>query len=289
MSTEVQRFGQVEFDAAHGRLAVAGRPVDLDRNALAILAVLVREAGMEVDKDRLLEAGWPGRLVHENSLAKAISRLRHALGEDGQALETVHRYGYRLAADVESDTAARPEFTPRRRRVRRPAFLFAAAALIGLAVWGLMAFVGGAQSDGPRRVVNSEPTPMIGRVLWVDDHPENNAEEERFLEEHRIAVYRVASTEDALTLLPMYEYGAVISDMGRGDRPLAGIDLVKAMRARGDRRPFILYTVFSSDVQRKLVADSGGQGVAETRDELYAAILPLFDAKRRPRTREPVS
>jgi hypothetical protein len=68
----------------------------------------------------------------------------------------------------------------------------------------------------------------------------------------------------------------VISDMGRGDRPLAGIDLVKAMRARGDRRPFILYTVFSSDVQRKLVADSGGQGVAETPDELYAAILPLF-------------
>jgi hypothetical protein len=51
---------------------------------------------------------------------------------------------------------------------------------------------------------------------------------------------------------------------------------VKAMRARGDRRPFILYTVFSSDVQRKLVADSGGQGVAETPDELYAAILPLF-------------
>jgi DNA-binding response OmpR family regulator len=278
MSTGVQRFGQVEFDAAHGRLAVAGRPVELDRNALAILAVLMREAGMEVDKERLLEAGWPGRLVHENSLAKAISRLRHALGEDGRALETVHRYGYRLAADVENDTAARPAFTPRPRLVRRPSILLAAAAVIGLATWGLVAIAGGAQFDGPRRIVNGEPD-SIGRVLWVDDHPENNRDEERFLEGRRIAVYRVASTEDALTLLPMYEYGAVISDMGRGDRPLAGIDLVKAMRARGDRRPFILYTVFSSDVQRKLVADSGGQGVAETPDELYAAILPLFENK----------
>jgi DNA-binding response OmpR family regulator len=274
MSTGVQRFGQAEFDAAHGRLAVAGRPVELDRNALAILAVLVREAGIEVDKDRLLEAGWPGRLVHENSLAKAISRLRHALGEDGQALETVHRYGYRLAVDVDSDAVARP----RSRLVRGPFFLLTAAALIGLSVWGLVAFAGGVQSEGPRRIVNSEPD-SIGRVLWVDDHPENNRDKERFLKGRKIAVYRVASTEDALTLLPMYEYGAVISDMGRGDRPLAGIDLVKAMRTRGDRRPFILYTVFSSDVQRKLVADSGGQGVAETPDELYAAILPLFENK----------
>ena len=64
--------------------------------------------------------------------------------------------------------------------------------------------------------------------------------------------------------------------MGRGERPLAGIDLLEAMRARGDDRPFFLYTVHSSDAQRRLVAEAGGQGVAETRDELYAAILPLF-------------
>src|SRR3546814_9490981 len=52
-----------------------------------------------VRSDRLLEAGWPGRVVHENSLAKAIGRLRKALGADGEALETVHGYGYRLAAE----------------------------------------------------------------------------------------------------------------------------------------------------------------------------------------------
>src|SRR3546814_4626904 len=87
MSSSVTRFGQFEFDHARGRLSVAGRPVELDRACVAILSVLLSEDGKAVDKDRLLEAGWPGRVVHENSLAKAIGRLRRALGEDARALE----------------------------------------------------------------------------------------------------------------------------------------------------------------------------------------------------------
>ena len=55
------------------------------------------------------------------------------------------------------------------------------------------------------------------------------------------------------------------------------LDLLKAMRARGDRRPFFLYTVHSSEAQRRLLAEAGGQGVAVSREELYAAVLPLFD------------
>lgn len=127
-----------------------------------------------------------------------------------------------------------------------------------------------------RNRINGEPSDSVGRILWVDDHPENNAAEKRFLEQHRVGVYEVKNTEEALTLLQMYAYGAVVSDMGRGDRPLAGMDLLKAMRARGDQRPFFLYTVYSSDAQRRLVAESGGQGVATTREGLNAELLPLF-------------
>ena len=65
-----------------------------------MLLALLRHAGEIVTKDELLEAGWPGRVVSENSLAKAISRLRQALGEDGDAIRVVHGYGYRLAAAV---------------------------------------------------------------------------------------------------------------------------------------------------------------------------------------------
>jgi TolB-like protein/tetratricopeptide (TPR) repeat protein len=72
--------------------------------------------GEVVLKAQLLEAGWPGRVVSENSLAKAIGRLRQALGDpDGEVLATVHGYGYRLVPAVEflgrtagSPTADRP-------------------------------------------------------------------------------------------------------------------------------------------------------------------------------------
>src|SRR5690606_17935319 len=104
----------------------------------------------------------------------------------------------------------------------------------------------------------------------------NNVAEVRYLEDRRIAVYQVGTTQEARTSLPMYQYDAVISDIGRGGRALAGIDLLEAMRAHGDDRRFFRYTVHSPEAQRRLVAEAGGQGVAETRDELYAAILPLF-------------
>jgi DNA-binding response OmpR family regulator len=278
MNDGAQRFGQVEFDPSRGRLRVAGRRVELDRFSLAILAILVAEAGREVGKDRLLDAAWPGRLVHENSLAKAISRLRAALGEDGDAIETLHGLGYRLSAEPRaagSPAAGEAELSSRPRRLRRPAILVAAVATTVLATTGLVAFAGAGRNP-PRRVINGEAADAVGRVLWVDDHPENNIGEKRYLEAHKIAVYQVGTTRDALTLLPMYQYRAVISDMGRGERPLAGMDLLKQMRARGDRRPFLIYTVHSSAAQRRLVAETGGQGVAVKRDELYAAILPLF-------------
>nr|WP_166176742.1 winged helix-turn-helix domain-containing protein [Altererythrobacter segetis] len=269
---DVQRFGVVEFDPAQRRLTVKGRPVELDRSSAAILSILVGEAPGEVGKDRLLEAGWPGRLVHENSLAKAISRLRQALGADGEALETVHGYGYRLAANVETGAATTPQHAAHLRKPARSLTVLVLTAIIAVAAWGAIEF----QGSRARHVVNGESAESVGRVLWVDDHPDNNLDERRYLEQHKIAFYRVANTEEALSLLQMYAYGAVISDMGRGDRPLAGIDLLKGMRARGDGRPFILYTVYPSDAQRKLLADYGGQGVAATPGELYAALLPLF-------------
>ena len=278
MNNRLQRFGHVEFGGPRGRLTVRGRPVELDRASRAILSLLLDEAGNDVSKYLLLEAGWPGKVVDENSLAKAISRLRQALGEDGRALETVHRFGYRLAAEIEEAAPAGPSPNVRDSR-RYPAVLVAVAVAAGLVV--AAAIQGGAPASEAGRVINSEPTPMIGRVLWVDDHPENNATERRQLENRKIAVYQVKTTDEALTLLSMYRYTAVISDMGRNGRPLDGLTLLREMRSRKDATPFVLYTVRSSPAQRRIVAEAGGQHVAQTRDELYGAVLPLVEGANR--------
>lgn len=272
----MRRFGHVEFDPVRRSLRVGGRPVALDRSSMAILALLLDAGGEDVDKDRLLEAGWPGRVVHENSLAKAIGRLRQAMREDGRLLETVHGYGYRLAVEPEAGptAAAAGGTAPRARRLRRPLLAGAiAAASLAIAaavlVW-----------PAKRPLIRGEAADIRGRILWVDDHPENNAEEKRYLERRKIAVYQVRSSEEALALLAMYDYRAVISDMNRSDKPLEGLALVREMRRRKDMTPFYLYTYVPSAAQRAILAQAGGQGAAVKSDELYAALLPLFEKGR---------
>lgn len=276
MDDGVARFGEVEFDHARARLRVGGRATEIDRSCAAILSLLLREGGRCVDKDRLLEAGWPGRVVHENSLAKAIGRLRQALGAHGEALETVHGYGYRLA--VEEEPA--PVSPAREPQNRGRTLGLSAAGLGALALFWFGAVSNDAQDAEERPLIKGEPADTIGRVLWVDDHPQNNTVEKRFLEARKVAVYQVGTSEDALALLAMYEYGAVISDMNRNDRPLAGLELVAEMRRRRDRTPYIVYTVVPSAAQRRLVADAGGQRAVATSAELYQAILPLFRERK---------
>src|SRR3546814_6834783 len=60
-----------------------------------------------------------------------------------------------------------------------------------------------------------------------------------------------SSDLQALQLLAMYEYRAVISDMNRHGRPLAGLELVREMRQRQDDTPFFLYTVVPSEAQQR--------------------------------------
>jgi non-specific serine/threonine protein kinase len=95
------RFGAAVLDEQLAELSVGGNRMELDRSSYDVLLALLRHAGEVVTKDELLEAGWPGRVVSENSLAKAVSRLRQALGADADALRSVHGYGYRLAAAVQ--------------------------------------------------------------------------------------------------------------------------------------------------------------------------------------------
>ena len=74
------------------------------RAAFDALLLLVEQRGTLLDKDFLLQALWPDVVVDENSLAKVISEVRRALGEeprDSGCIVTVPRRGYRFVAEVE--------------------------------------------------------------------------------------------------------------------------------------------------------------------------------------------
>lgn len=98
-----------ELDLRSAQVRRAGVPVPLDRSSYEVLLALLVRAGQVLSKDDLLEAAWPGRVVSENSLAKAISRLRRELGDEaGAPLQSVHGYGYRWAGEVQWSEPDKP-------------------------------------------------------------------------------------------------------------------------------------------------------------------------------------
>jgi DNA-binding response OmpR family regulator len=284
-----------EFAERQGIVRLGGRTTELDRSCVAILSLLLENVGTPVSKERLLEAGWPRTIVHENSLAKAVGRLREALGEAGELLKAVYGIGYKLDAEIlepapptERPLADAAETPKRPARIRRRALallgisLAVALALSAFAVWGLF-FRDDAETQFRKMppVIGDAPY-AVARVLWVEDHPENNIYEKQFFEKHKIAVHPVSSSTDAFKLLAIYKYDLIISDMGRGEDRLAGARLVERMRANGDRTPVVIYTVRADtpakrQAQRNLVAEAGAQGVAVTPGEIREIVMRIVD------------
>jgi DNA-binding winged helix-turn-helix (wHTH) protein/TolB-like protein len=101
------RIGDIEIDSVLAQVTRSGHKLVLERSGFELLRHLVENVGRVVGKDELLRAGWPGRVVSENSLAKAIGKLRLALGDDeAELIQAVHGYGYRLVAPVEALVAS---------------------------------------------------------------------------------------------------------------------------------------------------------------------------------------
>jgi DNA-binding winged helix-turn-helix (wHTH) protein len=99
----VYTFGSFVLDETARRLTRDGERVMLPDRQLAILRVLLAQAGAIVPKDALLDTAWPDVAVGDNSLEQAISSLRRALGPTAEAapyIETLPRRGYRFSAPV---------------------------------------------------------------------------------------------------------------------------------------------------------------------------------------------
>ena len=82
-----------------------GTVVALTPKTFEVLLVLLERAGQLVTKEELLASVWPDAFVEENNLARHISTLRKALGEDPAAprwITTVQGVGYRFSAEVSS-------------------------------------------------------------------------------------------------------------------------------------------------------------------------------------------
>ena len=135
------RFENFELDAADRQLKRGGEAVELNGRYFDALALMVREPGRLISKDRFLDEVWRGVPVTDEALTQCIKTLRRQLGDDAarpRFIETVPKYGYRFIAPVAGagvGTASRVADADKRQ--------FALLGLAGTAGGVLAGFLGG--------------------------------------------------------------------------------------------------------------------------------------------------
>ncbi len=126
-----------------GRLSRGRQAVHLEPQVMKVLAFLASKPHEVVTKDELLDGLWNGSIGSDAALARCISRIRVAFGDNAKAqriIETIPKIGYRLVADVRH---GRPDDVSRSGWKWLPA---AAAGLV-LAVGVVSQFTGAGDSD----------------------------------------------------------------------------------------------------------------------------------------------
>ncbi|QOZ66401.1 winged helix-turn-helix domain-containing tetratricopeptide repeat protein [Bradyrhizobium arachidis] len=94
----IYQFGPFRLETDAGTLFREAEPVALGGRAIALLRLLLEQAGKPVAKDALMEAAWPGLAIEESNLTVQIAALRRTFAdvEGGSSwIETLPRRGYR--------------------------------------------------------------------------------------------------------------------------------------------------------------------------------------------------
>ena len=276
-------FSTICVNDRNKQLLIEGQPIVADDRIVELLIALVRAYPEHCSKAQLLNQLWPDTVVSEWSISKLVSETRQLFKQHGYELEiiqTLHGRGYRLQSElgeqliIEDDKDHEQSVKSSSEKAKRPTSKIIIWCAIAFTFFMVLLIV--LLESDPPQITKSEKPSSIGRLLWVDDNPENNALEKAYFESQNITVYQVTSTDDALTSLALFQYNMVITDMGRDGEVLAGLNLLKSMRENNDNTPLILYTIVLSQAQQDILSEYQGQGVAIEAEKLYELVLPYF-------------
>lgn len=86
-----------------------GHKIKLEDKIAHLLEALCRRRGHIISKEQLIEEVWQGRVLSEQTIPVAISKLRKALGDDinnPKMLATIPRQGYQLLPEFTAEATA---------------------------------------------------------------------------------------------------------------------------------------------------------------------------------------
>lgn len=108
-------FEDCVLDLGRRELTREGNVVALQSRVFDLLHFLATHQDRVVGKDELLDAVWPGRVITEAALSRAVMKARKAVGDDASrqgVIRTVHGHGYRFVAEVRFEEEAPAPVAP---------------------------------------------------------------------------------------------------------------------------------------------------------------------------------
>ena len=132
------------------------------------------------------------------------------------------------------------------------------------------------RGDSPKnangsKIIEELSRHKMARILWVDDHAENNVEELQVLTELGFNVTAVPSTAAATLILKDGAIDLVISDMDRDGVRDEGVSFVSALRKENITVPVVIYRGQQDELSDKARA-AGALDVVVSPSDLLRAI-----------------
>ena len=152
------RFADVVIDPRRRELCRAGEPVAVQPRVFDLILYLAKHCDRAIGKDELQDAVWPGVIVTETALTRAVMKARRAVGDDSErqaVIRTVHAHGYRLVAELLPAPEGAPVAEPQAGSIgagrRRGWRLLGGVALLALVAAGAL-FLAGQEARTPTRL-----------------------------------------------------------------------------------------------------------------------------------------
>jgi len=154
-----------------------GETISLEPKVMSVLVTLASEPGEVFSRQDLEDKIWQGTVVGYDALAKAINKLREALGDDKKNpvyIQTISKKGYRLVATVNVDSPSQAEqitvgdnstnATDDNKSARARRNLIITGSLLTLLVAGLILIFSSPEPGSPKEKSNaqdSKPTIVV--------------------------------------------------------------------------------------------------------------------------------
>ncbi len=102
-------IGEWLVEPTLNRISMGDVTVQLELKAMDVLLCLVRHDGEVVTKNDLFDSVWETEFASDNTVTTRIAEIRRAFGDDARNpryIETIHKRGYRLIAEVRAAPTA---------------------------------------------------------------------------------------------------------------------------------------------------------------------------------------